>query len=205
MQKFFTPSAKETLSPPWISSRCWIIRHRLLRPRKTGAGRPAGWPSVSIFTRSPRTSPTNPRAAASCDGVAEFRRFAKIHRAAGVDQGVEMKILLFQVHLQEEFLQAGVGVPIDEPQVVARHVVAEVGELDALALARAAAFAFHPPAKNLPAHKLESFELGQEFGREQGGSIDDAKKKVATPRFARWPLAGGTCRNRQNARRPGRP
>ena len=85
-----------------------------------------------------------------------------------------MKILLFQEHLQEELLQPRVGVPIDEPQVVARHVVAEVGELDALALPRAAAFAFHPPAENLPAHQLEFFELGQEFGRKQGGSIDDA-------------------------------
>ena len=55
--------------------------------------------------------------------------------------------------------------PIDEAQVVARHVVAEVGELHALAFARAAAFAFHPAAKNLPAHQLEFFQLGQEFRR----------------------------------------
>ena len=98
-------------------------------------------------------------------GVAELGRFAEIHRGAGVDQGVEMKILLFQEHLQEELFQPRVGVPIDEPQVVARHIVAEVGELDALALPRAAAFAFHPPAENLPAHQLEFFKLGQEFRR----------------------------------------
>ena len=76
-----------------------------------------------------------------------------------------MKVLLFQEHLQKELFQPRVGVPIDEPQVVARHVVAEISELDALALARAAAFAFHPPAENLPAYQLEFLELGQEFRR----------------------------------------
>ncbi len=48
------------------------------------------------------------------DGIAKLRRLAEIHRPAGVDQGVEMKILLFQEHLQEELFQPRVGVPIDE-------------------------------------------------------------------------------------------
>jgi len=54
-----------------------------------------------------------------------------------------MEIFLFQKHLEEELLQTRVSVPVDESQIVARHIVAEVGEFDALALARAASLAFH--------------------------------------------------------------
>ena len=112
-----------------------------------GGHGPAGWPMVSIFTRSPRTSPMNPSAAAKLHGELQLRRLAEIHRAAGVDQGVEVQVLLLQKHLEEELFQPGVGVPIDEPQVVAGHVVAEIGELDALAFSRAAPFPFIRPRK----------------------------------------------------------
>jgi hypothetical protein len=52
-------------------------------------------------------------------------------------------------------------IPVDEPQVVARDVIPEVGKLDALPLALAAPLPLHPAAEDFPRHQLEPLELGQ--------------------------------------------
>ena len=74
-----------------------------------------------------------------------------------------MQILFLEKHLQKQAVEPGVAVPVDKSQVVAGHVAAKVGELDALPLARAASLAFQPPAKNLAADQFQPFEL-----RERG-------------------------------------
>ena len=96
-------------------------------------------------------------------GIEQLGRLAEIHRRAGVDQGVEVQILFFQEQLQEQLVQPREQVPVHEPQIVARHVVAEVGELDALPLAAAAPFALHPPAEDLAADQLQTLQLRQEL------------------------------------------
>ncbi len=97
--------------------------------------------------------------------VVELRRLAKVHRPAGVDEHVEVQILLFEEELHDQLVEPGVEIPIDRPQVVAGDVGAEIGELDALPLALAPPLALHPPAKHLAGHQLQSLELGQQVGR----------------------------------------
>ncbi len=80
-----------------------------------------------------------------------------------------MQVFLHE-HFQKQAVEPGVGVPVDEPQIVARHVVAKIGELHALALAAAPPLAFHPPAKYLAANQLHPLELGEQLGTEQVGS-----------------------------------
>ena len=72
-------------------------------------------------------------------GVFQLRGRAEIHRAAGIDQRVKVQVFFFEEHFQKQPIEPGVRVPIDEPQIVARHVAAEIGELDALPFALAAA------------------------------------------------------------------
>ena len=52
-----------------------------------------------------------------------------------------MQVLLLEEHLQEQAVAPRERVPVDEPQIVAGHISAEVGELDALPLALAAPLA----------------------------------------------------------------
>ena len=94
-------------------------------------------------------------------GIVQLRGLAEFHRLAGVDQREKMQVLLLQVHLEKQPVEPRVRVPIDEPQVVAGHVAAKIGELDALPLALAAPLAFHPPAKDAPRDQLQLFQLGQ--------------------------------------------
>jgi hypothetical protein len=98
-------------------------------------------------------------------GVPELGGLAEVHRAAGVDQHVDVQVLLFQEHLEEQPVEPGVGVPVDEPQVVAGDVVAEVGELDALPFPPAPPLPFHPPTKDLAADQLHRLQLRQQLGR----------------------------------------
>ncbi len=97
--------------------------------------------------------------------VLQLRRRAKIHRRAGIDQREEMQILFFEEQLQEQLVEPGISVPIDESQIVAGHVIAEIGKLDALTFPFAAAFPFHAAAKNLARHELQSLELREQLRR----------------------------------------
>ncbi len=123
---------------------------------------------LSMRTRSARTRPIKPRAAASCARVLELGWVAKLHRLAGVDQGVKVEVFLFEEQLEEQAVEAGVSVPIDEAEVVAGDVVAEVGELDALTFALAAALALHAAAEDAASDQLELFQLGEQLRSEQG-------------------------------------
>ena len=74
-------------------------------------------------------------------------------------KAIEVQVFFFQEQLQEQPVQPGVEIPVDEPQVVAGDVIAKVGELDALPFPSAAPFALHPTAKDLAADQLQSFQL----------------------------------------------
>jgi hypothetical protein len=68
-----------------------------------------------------------------------------------------VQILFLQEKLQEQSLQARKKVPIHEPQIIAGHVVAEVGEFDALPLPPAPPLTFHAAAEDLAADQLQTF------------------------------------------------
>ena len=104
-------------------------------------------------------------------GVVQLGRRAEIHRQAVVDQQVEVQVFLFQEQADEELVEAGEQVPVEEAQVVADDVVVVVGELDALALALRAPFALHPAEEDLARDQLELFEPGQEFGSSSGVTV----------------------------------
>ena len=56
---------------------------------------------------------------------------------------------------------------IDPAQIVAGDIVAKVGELDALPLARAATFPAQTAAEDFAADELQPFQLGQQLGTQQ--------------------------------------
>src|SRR5947209_2967026 len=78
-----------------------------------------------------------------------------------------MQVFLLHEEADEQAVEAGVEVPVEEAEVVADDVVAVVGELDALPLALAAALALHAAHKDLARHQLELFEPGQELGFQE--------------------------------------
>ena len=103
----------------------------------------------------------------------QLRRIAKTHRLAGIDQRVEVQILFLEEQLEKQPIEPGVGVPIDKPQIIAGDVDAEIGELDALTFAQAAALPLHAAAKYLAADQFQLFELGQQFGaQDRPASLD---------------------------------
>ncbi len=98
----------------------------------------------------------------------QLGRVAEIHRLAGVNERVEVQVLLLLKQLQKQLVQPGIEVPIDQPQIVSGNVIAKVMELDALALAFALAFPLHPPAKYFSRNELEALEPRKHFRTEQG-------------------------------------
>jgi hypothetical protein len=79
-----------------------------------------------------------------------------------------MEIFLFHEEPNEEPIQTSKEVPVEEAQIVADHVIAIIGELDALPLAFAASLSLHPTEKDFPRHQLELFEAGEEVGLQKG-------------------------------------
>jgi hypothetical protein len=78
-----------------------------------------------------------------------------------------VQVLFFEEQLEKQLVEPSIQVPVDEPQVVAGDVIAEVGKLDALPLALAAPLPFHPAAKDFSRYKLEALELGEKLGRKE--------------------------------------
>ena len=99
--------------------------------------------------------------------VAQLGRRAEVHRQAGVEQGVDVQVFLFEEQLQEELVEPAVDVPVDVPQVVADGVVAMLGELDRRPPPLALPLALHPADEDLAADQLELLELVQELRVEQ--------------------------------------
>ncbi len=83
---------------------------------------------------------------------------------------MKVQILFFEEQLEKQLVQPGIQVPVDQPQVIAGDVAAEIGKLDALAFAFAPPLAFHSPPKNLPGYQFQSLQLGQQRRREKFSS-----------------------------------
>ncbi len=82
-----------------------------------------------------------------------------------------MHVLLLDEELDEEPFEAGVGIPVELAQVVARGVVPVVGELDALPAADAAALALHAAGGQPPRGELDLLEAAQEGLVEERGAL----------------------------------
>ena len=104
-------------------------------------------------------------------GVVQLGRRAEVHRQAVVDQDVEVEVFLLHEQADEEPVEPGVEVPVEEAQVVADDVVAIVGELDGLALALAAALALHAAEEDLARDQFQLLQPGQELRVEQGDGV----------------------------------
>ena len=113
----------------------------------------------------------------------ELRRTAGGHRGRAVEEEGDRDVLLLDVQLDEQLLQAGEHVPVQLPQVVAEGVVAEVGELDGLAALHRSPAALEAAA-NRPLHDQEqALQLAQELLVEHRGI--DVRRKERRLRRAR--------------------
>ena len=75
---------------------------------------------------------------------------------------MDRDVFLLDVQLDEQLLQAGEHVPVEEAKVVAKGVVAEVGELDGLAALHRSPATLEAAA-NRPLHdQQQPLELSQE-------------------------------------------
>ena len=99
--------------------------------------------------------------------VPELSSAAEAHRRAGVDDEIDGEVLLFLEEAQEQSVEALVDVPIEIADVVARLVIAVIGELDAAAALLGAPFGAHAPTENPPAHDGEVVELSLKLVVEQ--------------------------------------
>lgn len=77
-----------------------------------------------------------------------------------------MQVFFFEEDLQIEAIESGEEIPVDEAKVVAWDVVSEVGEFDTLSFAFAAAFPFHPSAKDFSGDQFHPLKLGHHLRRQ---------------------------------------
>ena len=133
-------------------------------------------------------------------GVVQLGWVAEIHRCTCVDQREEVQVLLFQKQLEKQAVEPSVEIPIDEAQIVAGDIIAEVGELDALPFAAAATFTFHPSAKDLATHQLQPLQLSQQFGASSKGrgchGVIDARKNRLDDRLRETACVADSQTNR---------
>ena len=100
-------------------------------------------------------------------GVQAFVRIAPVHTLRYIQQDADVKVLLLEEQLDEEFFESRVDVPIEKPQVVPEHVAAVVGELDGLSASLADPFTAHLAGEYLAAHQRKLIELGHELGAKK--------------------------------------
>jgi cardiolipin synthase len=78
----------------------------------------------------------------------------------------ELQILFLEEDLQVEPIESGEEIPVDESKIVAGDVISEVGEFDTLSFAFAAAFPFHPSAKDFSGDQFHPLKLGHHLRRQ---------------------------------------
>ena len=143
--------------------------------------------------------------------VVQLGRVAEVHRQAGVEQRVEVQVLLFEEELQEQLVEPAVDVPVDVPEVVADGVIAVVGEFDRRAAPLALALPLHPADEDLAADQLELLELVEELGVEQGNGPGlghrgpSSEEKANIRSFSPGSPRRGRARASGPPRCPGRP
>ena len=93
----------------------------------------------------------------------ELGRAAEPPRRAEVDQQHHGQLALLDVALDERMADARGDVPVDRADVVARHVLADVGELDAAALEHAVVLAGERAIDQAAGPDVDPPDLSQRF------------------------------------------
>ncbi len=92
-----------------------------------------------------------------------------------------MEVFLFLEKFEEQFVRPAVDVPIDRAQIVARGVVAIIGELQAGAELVRAAFGAALAGVGPAREQVQAFELGEEDGvKEHRRGTYEGKQQVAS-------------------------
>ena len=103
------------------------------------------------------------------------------HGCAGVDEQVNLQVLLLLVELHEKTIESSVDVPVDRAKIIADAVVAVVRELKAGARLAAFALGTVSTAEELFGKEIKLFELRQECGVEDQrcGGLQSARRMRA--------------------------
>ena len=139
------------------------IRCDGIAPRRDVADDPAGDAGqpdrVTLLERQVPERPGDP------PGVLDLghARRAEAHRAAGVEHQAAAQVGVGLELLDEEPVRPAVGPPVQPPQVVARHVLAILGELDARAAVRAGM-----PPRDAPLHRPPREQRKARQSRQDG-------------------------------------
>ena len=113
-------------------------------------------------------------------GQVELRRLAEAHAPRAVEQEVDVQVFLFLKPLEQQVAVAGIDVPVEIAEVVARRVLAMVGELDPPAELHRPPLRQERAAKHPPRDQRQVFELLQEVGVEQRHVVS-----------RQWPVVSG--------------
>ena len=98
---------------------------------------------------------------------------APAHGSAGIDQKTDRKVLLLFVEFYEEAIEASVSGPVDAAELIARSVIAVVGELETGAGLTAAALGALLATEETFGQEVELLELREKIGIEQRRWIHD--------------------------------
>ena len=119
-----------------------------------------------------------------------------------------MQVFLFEEQAEEEPVEPGEQVPVEEPQVVADGVRPEVGELDPLALALAEPLALHAADEDLLRDQFELLEPAEELRRQERGvgggtvgAVDMGLRYHKAHSIATSSTGGSSVLRRRSARR----
>src|SRR5262245_20993993 len=80
-----------------------------------------------------------------------------------------MEIFFLLKETNEEPIEAGVEIPVEEAQVVPLYVVLVINEFDRLTFLFALTFSFHEAEEDFARDEFELFELVQELRFKEGG------------------------------------
>jgi len=96
--------------------------------------------------------------------VVEFRLVfgLVVHRLRSVEQDVRAEVRLLLVLLDVEAVGAAVDLPVEEPEVVARRVLAVLGEFDGEPVVRALVESAHESFHDRPRAHIEACDLVQD-------------------------------------------
>lgn len=113
----------------------------------------------------------------------------RAHRLRGVKEQVDVEVLLLLEQLEQQIVHPRVDVPVQVAVVVARRVLAVVGELDARAEGGASSLRLDPPAKHAPRHQRQILQLLEEIPFEYGHRLTRKRRGCGSFHVRRAPLA----------------
>jgi hypothetical protein len=94
---------------------------------------------------------------------------ANRHRGRGVDEEANRDLVVCLEQFDQDLVEPGHDVVVDASEVVARVVLAEVGEVDCVPVALRLVLATETTHQTVPAVELEALEPGHQCRAEQAG------------------------------------